>query len=111
MASCEGLLEQKNPNMPDSSTFWQTEEEVQEGLNVAQTDRYVDSLLAPEEDAPKPGRRRSFILKDVRVFLNSLTHSLDVMKKGGIDAGFKKEETDDELIVTISIPKKRPAGG
>lgn len=84
---------------------------VQEGLNVAQTDRYVDSLLAPEEAAPKPGRRRSFILKDVRVFLNSLTHSLDVMKKGGIDAGFKKEETDDELIVTISIPKKRPAGG
>lgn len=84
---------------------------VQEGLNVAQTDRYVDSLLAPEEDAPKPGRKRSFILKDVRVFLNSLTHSLDVMKKGGIDAGFKKEETDDELIVTISIPKKRPSGG
>ena len=84
---------------------------VQDGLNVAQTDRYVDSLLAPEEDAPKPGRKRSFILKDVRVFLNSLTHSLDVMKKGGIDAGFKKEETDDELIVTISIPKKRPAGG
>ena len=84
---------------------------VQEGLNVAQTDRYVDSLLAPEEDAPRAGRKRSFILKDVRVFLNSLTHSLDVMKKGGIDAGFKKEETDDELIVTISIPKKRPAGG
>ena len=84
---------------------------VQEGLNVAQTDRYVDSLLAPEEDAPGAGRKRSFILKDVRVFLNSLTHSLDVMKKGGIDADFKKEETDDELIVTISIPKKRPAGG
>lgn len=83
---------------------------VQEGLNVAQTDRYVDSLLAPEEAAPRAGRKRSFILKDVRVFLNSLTHSLDVMKKGGIDAGFKKEETDDELIVTISIPKKRPAG-
>lgn len=84
---------------------------VQEGLNVAQTDRYVDSLLAPEEAAPRAGRKRSFILKDVRVFLNSLTHSLNVMKKGGIDAGFKKEETDDELIVTISIPKKRPAGG
>ena len=76
-----------------------------EGLNVAQTDRYIDSLLAPEE--PKRGRRRAFILKDVRVFLNSLTHSLDVMKQGGIDAAFRKEETDDELIVTISIPKKR----
>ena len=81
------------------------------GLNVAQTDRYIDSLLAPAPEKPKSARKRSFILKDVRVFLNTVSHSLDVMKKGGIDAGFKKEETDDELIVTISIPKKRPAGG
>lgn len=81
---------------------------INEGLNVAQTDKYIDSLLTqPGEKTAKPERKRSFILKDVRVFLNSLTHSLDVMKRGGIDAGIKKEETDDELIVTISIPKKR----
>lgn len=79
---------------------------VSEGMNVAQTDRYIDSLLSPEEK-PAREKRRAFILKDVRVFLNSLTHSLDVMKKGGIDAALKKEETDSELIVTISIPKKR----
>ena len=30
------------------------------------------------------------------------------MKKGGIDAGYRQEETEDELIVTISIPKKKP---
>ena len=35
MASCESLLEQKNPNKPDSATFWQTEEDVQSGLNAA----------------------------------------------------------------------------
>ena len=27
------------------------------------------------------------------------------MKQGGIAAGMKKQETDTELIVTISIPK------
>ena len=78
---------------------------VRDGLNVAQTDRYIDSLLAPR--SPKPERRRAFVLKDVRVFLNSLSRSLDVMKRGGIDAGLKKEDTPDALIVTISIPKKR----
>lgn len=79
-----------------------------EGLNVAQTDHYIDSLLAPAPEKPKSARKRSFILKDVRVFLNTVSHSLDVMKKGGIAAGMRQEETEDELIVTISIPK-RPA--
>lgn len=79
-----------------------------EGLNVAQTDRYIDSLLVPAPEKPKSARKRSFILKDVRVFLNTVSHSLDVMKKGGIAAGMRQEETEDELIVTISIPK-RPA--
>ncbi len=78
------------------------------GLNVAQTDRYIDSLLAPAPEKAGGARRRSFILKDVRVFLNTVSHSLDVMKKGGIAAGMRQEETEDELIVTISIPK-RPA--
>ncbi len=75
------------------------------GLNVAQTEAYIDSLLAP---AAPEGPRRSFILKDVRVFLNSLNRGLEVMKRGGIAAGMTREETDDALIVTISIPKKHP---
>lgn len=77
-----------------------------QGLNVAQTDAYIDALLAAKKAEEKPARRRAFILKDVRVFLNTLTHSLDLMKQGGIAAGMKKQETEDELIVTISIPKK-----
>ena len=77
---------------------------LEQGFNVAQTDAYIDSLLAPTADArPKP--RRAFVLKDVRIFLNSLSKSLDIMKQGGIAAGMKKQETDTELIVTISIPK------
>ena len=78
-------------------------------LTVAATESYVESLLtAPEKaEPPVPARRRSFILKDVRLFLNSLNRSVDVMKQGGIDAGIRREETDDALIVTISIPKAR----
>ena len=78
----------------------------EQGLNVAQTDAYIDALLAAREAPEKPARRRAFILKDVRVFLNTLNHSLELMKQGGIAAGMKREETEEELIVTISIPKK-----
>ena len=79
-------------------------------LTVAATESYIDALLAAPEAAPAPpapNRRRSFILKDVRLFLNSLSHSVEVMKQGGIDAGIRREETDEALIVTISIPKGR----
>ena len=43
----------------------------------------------------------------MRLFLNSLTRSVEIMKQGGIDAGIRREETEDALIVTISIPKTR----
>lgn len=85
---------------------------VDNGLTIAATDAYIDALLsAPEEaeqkDEEKPEKRRTFVLKDVRVFLNTLSRSIDLMKQGGIDAGIQREETDDSLILTISIPKAR----
>ena len=77
-------------------------------LTVAATDAYIDALLASPAP-PRPEVRRSFVMKDVRVFLNSLHHAMELMKQGGVDAGLKREETDEALILTISIPKgKKP---
>ncbi len=77
-------------------------------LTVAATEEYIEALLnAPEETAPKPEPRRTLVRKDVRIFLNSLNRSLELMKQGGIDAGVKREETEDSLILTISIPKSK----
>ncbi|NCC67141.1 MAG: ParB/RepB/Spo0J family partition protein [Clostridia bacterium] len=80
---------------------------VRERMNVSAAEEYIDSLLSEAEDTPKPGRKTLFVLKDVRVFLNTLTHGLDIMKQGGIDAAMHKKETDSELILTISIPKQK----
>ncbi len=33
--SCDSLLDQKNPNRQDSETFWETEEDLEQGLNAA----------------------------------------------------------------------------
>lgn len=75
-------------------------------LNVAATERYIDALLEKAETAPdKPEPRLTLVLKDVRIFLNTLTRSIDMMKQGGIDAGLEREETADSLILKISIPK------
>ncbi len=77
------------------------------GLNVAATEEYIESLLREPEDTGRNEGRRTLILKDVRIFLNSLNHSLELMKQGGIAAGVKRQETEDSLILTISIPKSR----
>jgi len=76
-------------------------------LNVAQTDAYIDRLLEEKAGSGAQGRpRRAFVIKDVRLFLNTINRSLDLMKQGGVNAGLKKLETEDALILTISIPKK-----
>ena len=75
-------------------------------LNVAATASYIDSLLdASEQEKREP--KRTFIMKDVRVFVNTILHGLDLMQQGGIQAGMHREETDEELILTIKIPKNR----
>lgn len=77
-------------------------------LTVAASEEYIENLLkAPEEDPEQAAPHRTLVLKDVRVFLNSLNRSLDLMKQGGIDAAVRREETDSSLILTISIPKNR----
>ena len=77
-------------------------------LTVAATEAYIDALLTaqPEE---KTKAKRTFIVKDVRLFLNTVNRGLELMKQGGIDAGIRREETDDRLILTISIPKNKSA--
>lgn len=78
------------------------------GLNVAMTDAYIDALLSSEpKSEPRTEPKRTFIMKDVRVFVNTIMHGLDLMKQGGICAGMRREETDSELILTISIPKNK----
>lgn len=73
------------------------------GLNVAQAEAYIDRLCrrvaAPRRASP------TYRLRDVRLFLNTLTRSLAVMQSAGVDARCGREETDSEITLTIHIPK------
>ena len=80
---------------------------IENDLTVAASEDYIDMLLAEGEKEDKAAPKRTFVLKDVRVFLNTVTRGLELMKQGGIDAGIKRQETEEALILTISIPKKK----
>ena len=75
-------------------------------LNVAQAEQYIDQRLAQLQSTP-PRRRRTFILKDVRLFLNSLDRGLRMVREAGVDARTERQETDDAILLTIRIPKQR----
>ena len=75
-------------------------------LNVAQAEQYVDQRLAQLQSTP-PKRRRTFILKDVRLFLNSLDRGLRMVREAGVDARTERQETDEAILLTIRIPKQR----
>ena len=79
---------------------------IEHDLNVVSTDNYIDALIERQKLGVHEKPKRTFIMKDVRLFMNTVRHGLDLMKQGGIDAGLKREETDDAYILTISIPKK-----
>jgi len=70
-------------------------------MSVQQAERYVDELLKKQEKT-REGLTR-FVLKDVRVFLNSLQHAVELMRQGGVEVGMSKAESEQELTVTVHI--------
>lgn len=74
------------------------------GLNVAQAEREVERRLTAIQTKP---RRRTFIMKDVRLFFNSLDRQLRMVRSAGVDAACRREETEDAYLLTIRIPKSK----
>lgn len=77
---------------------------VKQQLNVAKTEAYIDAYLQKQQQ-PKRGMRK-LILRDVRLFLNSVNHSLELVRGAGIDARAQQEETEQEIVLTIRLPKQ-----
>lgn len=76
---------------------------IRRGLTVAQTEALVESLLSQK---PRSTHRPIFLIKDVRLFLNSLSRNLDLMRSAGVDAQCRREETEDAILLTIQIPRR-----
>lgn len=79
---------------------------VRRGMNVAQAEAYVEKLLQSAQVTPPRGRS-TYIIKDVRLFLNSVDRGLHLMRQAGVDAGWNRQDTDREILLTIRIPQAR----
>lgn len=74
---------------------------IRHGLSVAETEAYIERLLHPKTK----GRAPVYLIKDVRLFLNTLKRGLSLMNAAGVDARCGREDTENEILLTIRIPK------
>lgn len=81
---------------------------IAENLNVKETEKYISSLLDNKKVQPLHNNNndKKIVVKDVRIFVNTISRAVDTMRMSGIDAVSNKEETDDYIEYTVKIPKE-----
>lgn len=67
------------------------------GMSVARTESYIEQLLSGKPyKPPKPS---------IHAFLNNLNQSLARIQLSGVSAISERRETEDQIVLTITIPK------
>lgn len=72
-------------------------------FNVEQTERYINNLIVKENERASL-RRRSGAFKNVRLFVNTINHAIEMMRAAGINADSKKTQSENCIEYVIRIP-------
>ena len=84
---------------------------VQKELNVRETDNLIDEVLQDisreMEKKKKPGQNMVKVIRDARLFINSITKMTSDIKKSGLNVTIKQEQDDDYVIISLRIPKRK----
>lgn len=70
-------------------------------LNVAESERLIEQMLCKS----RPGHNNIRGIRDVRVFINTLNHAVDAIRRAGVDADAAKSETPEYIEYVVRIPK------
>ena len=73
-------------------------------LTVAESEKLVSQILANDSGRKQPPVK---LFKDVRIFVNTLNHAVDTMRRAGIEADSAKSETDEYIEYIVRIPKNK----
>lgn len=73
-------------------------------LSVAESERLVSQILTNDSGKRQPAVK---LFKDVRIFVNTLNHAVDTMRRAGIEADSAKSETEEYIEYVVRIPKSK----
>ena len=71
-------------------------------LNVSESEKLISQIMTNDSRRRQPPVK---LFKDVRIFVNTLNHAVDTMRKAGIEADSAKSETDEYIEYIVRIPK------
>lgn len=78
---------------------------IERNLNVSQSERYIDAILNEKNLKKSRNQKKRIIIKDIRIFENTINKAVNTMRSSGIDAMSNQSETDEFIEYTVRIPK------
>ena len=78
---------------------------IAEQMTAPEAEQYVTDLLNPTVKDEKTDAIRVPLIRDVRIFINTLSKAVDTIRKSGLDAKSAETETDEYIQYTVFIPK------
>lgn len=76
---------------------------VKKGMTVAQTEKMLKEQAQPKKEKKKVMLKG--ISKNIKIAINTIHQAVSMVNRAGIAAEINEEEHEDEVIITIRIPK------
>ena len=75
---------------------------ISEGLNATESENFISDFLH-KNTLPDKKQDRKFIVKDLRIFVNTINKAVDTMRLSGINAIAKRVESEEYIEYTVTI--------
>ena len=90
--------------LPENRRTAALEKIARDSLSVRETDKLVETMLSAAPGTPSPCRKTTPMVRDVRLFVNTLQHAVDLMTQKGIPATTTCGRRDGCLEYVVRIP-------
>ena len=89
-----------------------TEHVIKWRMNVANTEQYIERVLNEEKQKAEIEKSLSKpkmkpVIKDIRLFFNSVDHAVETIKSAGIGISSSREERENEYVIEIRVAKNK----
>ncbi len=81
----------------------------EKGLNVKRTEDLVERAIqrfSRDEHSRPADKKYTRAIKDIRIFVNTIRQSIDIMKKAGVNARAAQIDRGEYIEFIVRIPKK-----
>lgn len=82
----------------------------QQSLSISQTEQLIDEISKSPDIKQHKNQNERFIIKDVRIFLNTFAKAIELMQASGIDAQSTQTENEMYIEYIVRIPKTSAYG-